>query len=99
MRIPIHHGDDGQSHTYFRCGDHHDEKNKYLSVDPCVWICHRRRCMMHFRKGDQQQVHRIQHQFNAHKYDDRVSAREHTGHTDAEERDAEKDIVVDGHFA
>ncbi len=53
MRIPVHHGDDGQSHAHFSSGDHHDEKNKNLSVDACIRIRHSGRYMMHFRKSDQ----------------------------------------------
>jgi hypothetical protein len=87
MRIPVHHCDDGQTDTYFRRRDDHDEKNKNLSVDPGIGICNRCRRMMHFRKSNQQEVHGIQHQLDAHKNDNGIPARQYTGNTDAEQRD------------
>ena len=97
MRIPVHHSYDSQAHTHFRCGDHHDEKNKNLSVDACIGIREYGCCMMHFRKSDQQEVHRIQHQFDAHENDDGIPARKYTGHADAEKRNTQKYVIVDGH--
>jgi len=97
MRIPVHHGDDGKAHTDFRSRYHHDEKNKDLSVDTRIWIREHRRRVMHFRKSDEQQIHGIQHQFDAHEYDNGIAAGQYTGDTDAEQGDGQENIVIDWH--
>ena len=42
--------------------------------------------MMHLREGHKQQVHRIQHQLDTHKDDNRIPARQHPGHPDTKQR-------------
>ena len=50
--------------------------------------------MMHFGKSNQQKVHGIQHQLNAHKYDNGIAARQYTDNTNRKQRDREKYVIV-----
>lgn len=78
MDVTIHHDNDGQPYRHL-CGRHdHDEKHEQLRLDPCSAVRIQRKGghMMHLGKSHQQQVHRVQHQFDAHEYDDRIPSGE-----------------------
>lgn len=82
MNIPVHHNYNSQSYTYFSCRYHHYKKNKQLRIAAhrCIFQ------VMHFGKCHQQQVHRIQHKFNAHENNDRIAPCQHSYNTNAEQR-------------
>jgi hypothetical protein len=69
-----------------------------LSVDPALgfttnWFCYA------FLKKRRAGVHRIQHQFNTHENNNRISAREHTGHANAKTRHRKKYVQLIGKAA
>lgn len=99
MYVPVHHHDDGQSHANFRRCHYHNKKYKKLSVGTARRITSSHSAeVMHFGKCYQQQVHRIQHQLNAHEYNDRVAACEHPHNTDAKQRDRQNDVIIYWHI-
>src|SRR5450432_1988908 len=52
---------------------------------------------MHLRKGHEQQVHRIQHQLDAHEDNDRIASRQHSGDADAKKGDGKEYVIVYRH--
>ncbi len=86
MRIPVHHHDNGQPHAYLSGCYHHDEEYEQLPVDPRIRVRNGQRMMMHLGEGYQQQIHRIQHQLDAHENNDRVAPGEHAGYPDTKQR-------------
>lgn len=97
MRIPVHHHDNGQTNTHFRSRDHHDKEHEDLTVDPRIGVDYSQRMLMHLGKSDQQQVHRIQHQFHAHENNDRIAPGEHARHPDTEQCNRQKYVIVYRH--
>ena len=78
--IPVDHGKNGQSNSHFRCSHGHNEKNENLS-------CSIRQVS---GKSSQEQVHGIQHKFNAHENDDGISTEKHAKYSDAEQKCAQQ---------
>jgi hypothetical protein len=77
MNISIHHYNDGQAHTYFGRGHHHDKEYKDLPVEARIGIGSVSCQVVNLRKSDQEQVNRVQHKFNAHKDDDGIATDQH----------------------
>src|SRR5690606_11226002 len=83
--ISIYHNDNSQSDSDFRCCQGHDEKDEHLSV----------RITPIRRKSCQQQINRIQHQFDGHHDDDYIPTDKHTRNTDSEHNTTKNDVVVE----
>src|SRR5882724_10484819 len=62
--------------------DHHEERHD-LAVHP--------------GEGDQGQVHRVEHQLDAHEHDDRVAPDQHADRADGEQQGREQQVVGRGH--
>lgn len=87
MEVSINHHQNGQSDRHLRCCDGHDEEHENLSL----------RLPPHRGESDHEQVHRIEHQFDAHKLHDGVPSVNDPKRTDAEQGSGEVEVVVDGH--
>ena len=87
MDITVHHHNNGQPHTYFCRGHHHDKENKQLPVGTRYGrgiIGQYSSIQVHFGKGHQQQVYGIQHNLNRHEYNNGVSSVQHSKNSDTE---------------
>lgn len=99
MYVAIHHDDDGEAYRHFCRSHHHDEEYEQLCLDAnrggriSSQGCH----MMHLRKGDQQQVHRIEHELDTHEHDDGIAPCEHPCDPDTEKDQRQEDVIVDWH--
>lgn len=86
MRIPVDHGDDSQPNCYFRCRNRHNKENKYLSC----------RILVIGGKGNQQQIHRVEHQLNTHKNNNGVTARQYAQNTNHKKNRTQVNKVLNG---
>jgi hypothetical protein len=50
--------------------------------------------MVHLGKRDQQYIHCIQHQFNAHENNDGVPPGQHTNDSDGEQSEGKKNVII-----
>ena len=71
-RAATHDGnDDAKSNNNFCCGYHHDEKDNCLAINV-------RHCAAN---SNEREVYCIEHEFDAHKHDERVATNKHTNCT------------------
>ena len=84
MRGPVDQHDDGQPDGHLCGGHYHDEKNKDLSG----------RIVGISSESRQQQVDRIDHQFNRHEDHQGIAFDQHANHPDAKKDRAENQVVV-----
>jgi hypothetical protein len=77
--IAVYHYYDGQSYSNFCSSQSHNKEYEYLTAG--VAAVH--------RKSGKQQVNRVKHQLDRHKYDDRISAQQHTHYTYREDDSAQ----------
>lgn len=73
--VSVNHDDNGKPHSHFRRSHSHDEENKNLS----------RRILAVGGESNEEQVHRVKHEFNAHKNNDGIAANEDAHHANAKE--------------
>lgn len=99
MYVAIHHDDDGEADGHFSSSHHHDEEYEQLCLNANRggWINSQGRYVMHLRKGDQQQIHRIEHELDTHEYDDGVAPCEYPRDPDTEKDQRQEDVIVDWH--
>src|SRR5690606_31235102 len=82
--VMVNHDKYGETDGNFRRGNGHYKEDEHLSCSsamPC-------------REGDHEQVHRIEHELNAHENDDGIPAIENAENTDDEKRCTKPDVVV-----
>src|SRR5215217_3304184 len=84
---PVDRHDDREPHDDLGGGDDHDEERHDLTVDGAVRP----------REGDQRQVHRVEHQLDAHEHDDGVAPDEDADGADREEDRGEHQVPGEGH--
>ena len=48
MNIPVHHNNNGEANTYFRCCNNHNKENEQLTIRTRRRVGSRVREMMHF---------------------------------------------------
>jgi hypothetical protein len=97
VNIPVHHYDDSKAHAYLRGCHYHNKENKQLPITTAIrGQVTRLQCylVMHFGKCNQQEVHRIQHQFHAHEYDNGIPACQHTYDPDREQGNGQKYVII-----
>jgi len=74
MASPEYCQDYSQTNNYLGGGHGHDHQGKNLAIEG----------IQKTRVTDQQQVHRVQHQFDTHEHDERISAYQKTNRANAE---------------
>src|SRR5882757_8788434 len=79
--------DDGQPDHHFGGRDHHHEERHDLAVQPAVDP----------GEGDQGEVHRVQHQLDAHEHHDGVAAHQHPDRADGEQQRGQQQVISRGH--
>src|SRR4051812_15930797 len=79
--------DDGQADDDLGRGHDHHEERDHLTVEVAVDAGER----------DEAEVHRVEHQLDAHEDDDRVAAYQDAGGADAEEHCRQEEVVVGSH--
>src|SRR5882757_8430343 len=79
--------DDGQADHHFGGRDHHHEERHDLAVQPAVDP----------GEGDQGEVHRVQHQLDAHEHHDGVAAHQHPDRADGEQQRGQEQVISRGH--
>src|SRR4051794_17162402 len=84
---PVDAHDDRQPDHDLGRGDDHDEERDELAVDRARGP----------GEGDQGQVHRVEHQLDAHEHDDRVAPHQHADGADGEQDRGQHQVVGDGH--
>src|SRR6476469_525670 len=80
--------DDREPDDHLGRGHHHYEEGHDLAVQRAVDA----------RERDQRQVHRVQHQLDAHEHDDRVAPDQHPDRADGEQQSRQQQIDGWGHF-
>ena len=80
MCFSIHQHDDRKPHAYFGSSHNHNKKYEQLRIGLVV----------HFAKSDHQKIDCIEHEFDAHEYDNGIAAHEHTHYAKAKQGDAKK---------
>jgi hypothetical protein len=84
LQIPVDHYDNCQAYADFcRCHGH-NEKHENLAI----------RIGAVSRESGQKQVYSVEHQFDTHKHDDRISAKQDAGNANCKESRAQKKIIV-----
>src|SRR4051812_9839252 len=84
---PVDRHDDRQPDDHLGGGDHHHEERDELPVERAAGP----------REGDQRQVHRVEHQLDAHEHDDGVAPHQHPDGADGEQDRGQHQVVRDGH--
>lgn len=97
MRVAKQHYNNRQTYAYFCRRHYHDKEYKQLPLAANGAIARAGCQVVHFGKSNQQQVYGIQHQLDAHKYNNYIAARKHPDDANDEQGQRKKDVIIYRH--
>jgi len=98
MRIAEQQYNDRKSYAHLSRCHYHNKKYKQLRLAAGRCIGGSLGQVVHFRKGNQQQVHSIQHQLDAHKNNDRIAASQYADDANHKQGYRKKYVIIYGHM-